>query len=79
MISLAQSLSALLKVTDGLDMPSRHDAADMLFSYERGAATVRDLTETAEAFIQDLDDRSLSDTPEWQAVADHVERVQAAA
>lgn len=79
MISLAQSLSALLKVTDGLDMPSRHDAADMAFSYERGAATVRDLTEAAETFIQDLDDRSMSGTPEWQAVADHVERVRAAA
>ncbi len=78
-MSLELAVSALIRATDGLDMPSRHDAADVSFSYSRGAATVADLTDAAETFIQDLDDRSMSGTPEWQAVADHVERVRAAA
>ena len=78
-MSLELAVSALLRTTHGLDIPSRHEAADVSFSYERGAATVRDLTNAAESFIQDLDDRSMSGTPEWQAVADHVERVRAAA
>lgn len=75
-MALVETLNALLTATSALeDVSSRGDLENMLYAYGKGQITERELAETGEALLGDLDDRSMSDIAAWQPAADAVQAV----